>query len=174
MSNLQEILRRLPQLTRVELETLQLRLKAALSLTAASGSAAPDSPVEDWLLEGLYFELRRRGLLILNSRLPPAKLREIAPNFAAESAHVRKQIEGPLKRFRGPLSPREGLSLGALAARALAEYISPPTPLSPRTMLLNVSKVPEAIDHSYPDYLQSGLFNHLLTAMPSLEEGHGR
>src|SRR5262249_22147292 len=59
----------------------------------ASESAAN---ADDWLLSGLEYELRKRGLLL--TTLSEARLNAWAPNFADQSRQLRAQLKARLTR----------------------------------------------------------------------------
>jgi hypothetical protein len=80
------------------------------------------------------------------------------------SQEVRNQLEEQVKtRIKEP-SRTELLNLGTLSARALADYIHAWSPVGLKPMLQFTGRTLEAIDNSYPDYLQSGMIGYLIEA----------
>ena len=99
------------------------------------------------MLDGITSELRRRGLW---SRSPvPKKL--LPEGFAEKSVVVREHL---LKGLTKPNPrPAERMALGALAAAALADYLTKvQVPVGPKTLLNNIEKVPLALEESFPGY----------------------
>src|ERR1035437_940639 len=108
-SDLTLVLKYLPKLGRPDLEKVRQRTVFLLGVAAPKGN----HPEQDWLLDGLTSELRRRGLWARTSTIP-AKL--LPDGFAEKSAVVRVYL---LKGLAKP-NPRpvERMSLGGLAASA--------------------------------------------------------
>lgn len=167
MGDLQEVLSRLPRLAPQELEQVELRLKAlrTISPVTAPLASSVSVPSLDWLLEGFYDELEARGMGV--RRLPHSLIQRIAPRYDEQSASLRQKWE------KGLHSYRQRLALGQLAARALTDYLCPPAPICLRTMLVNVRFLPEALDASYPGYLEAGMIPSLVrgSLMPSTQVG---
>jgi hypothetical protein len=164
MSELQEVLRRLPGLSRDELKQVELRLQV-LGQFHKHDAATNQNPTEDWLLDGIFVELERRGIC---GRAPDSRVRDLAPGYYAESKSVRAEL---LRSFGGSPTSRIKRAYGAACARALIEYLSAgPGPLNLSRLLMNIGKVPEALDASFPDYRASGLL-HLIVATAELARG---
>jgi len=150
-SSLQEVLRRLPQLSSAELDKVAGRL-AALRGTGAVTKVEDN----DWLLEGLTQELRRRGLWM---RDYPVLKKLIPSNYVAASPAVRDHLL--LGWGKKPIRTIEKLALAALAGGVLADYLTKiKLPVTPRTVLVNVDKVPVALEESFPGYWASGLLSY--------------
>lgn len=148
--NLKSILLLLPTLEVEEIRQIKDRVDAILALSPT------DSVVEgeDWLGQGICIELRRRGLV-----------RGDAQIRAPDKAFIRDQKEMSeflVERIGRPLKSVEKAVLGQVAARALADYIGHSAPLSMRTMMQNVSKVPQALEDSFPGYLASGMVEKMI------------
>lgn len=150
-----EILRQLPSLSTDELQSVKAKATAALSLSTGftSRKETKSETRDDYLLSGICYELRRRGLLassrgFLGQDLPP-KFKEAS-----------KVVRGYLERYLGTASSVELTALGHLVARALADKLeASKIPITPRTMLSNVEQIPTALDLSYPGYLKAGLLS---------------
>lgn len=148
------ILREIPRLQPNQLVEIRKKIGATLALcgvkTGEPAVEEPEKVIDDYLLEGIYQELRRRGLLArggLPSRLIP-------PDFRVNSASARFCLQEQL----GELSAPDRAALGQLAARALASYLERgKIPVGVSTMLKNVNKITSAIEASFPGYLASGL-----------------
>ncbi len=155
----------LPALTPSELEGVRARLLVLGGLGRGSEEKrAPGLPRggEDYLLEGVVFELRRRGLLASKARVPR---RMIPGSFNQISQGMQKHLEGFINKR---LNTVEKTALGQLAARALADYLEKHSyyktkegqwvlrPLSISGMLSGVAKIPAALDEAFPSYLVAG------------------
>lgn len=147
------VLRTLPSLEPAQLQQLRGKIGALLGLSGVK-ELPPDVPVvSDYLLNGVVYELRRRGLLGSSSGLPH-RLR--TSEYSRLSADVQKHLDQNV----GPLTVVEATALGQLAVRALASYLERGNiPISPSTLINNISKVPIALDASYPGYLEAGLLS---------------
>ena len=148
--SLSVVLKHLPNLKPVELEQIKQRVNFLLG--TANGSPTKDS-AQDWLLEGLTAELRRRGLWAGSKSIP---VRLFPVEYAAKSEVVRRHL---LKGFAKPLRhPAERMALGGLAGGVLAEYLfKAKVPLGPKTLLANVDKIPQALEAAFPWYWANGL-----------------
>ncbi len=149
------VLRALPKLQPAELREIQLKTSASLTLCGKlSAQVISDrSVVTDYLLDGVIYELRRRGLLGQSTGLFK---RLIPPAYQQASEEVRQHLNERV----GILKSSETAALGQLSAKALASYLERGhVPISPSTLLNNISKVPVAIDASYPGYLEAGLLS---------------
>lgn len=147
MSDLQEIIRRLPKLAPKELEQVRQRIQ----LLGGASSSPKKAEQQDWLLDGFASELNRRGLwarqLKLNNPIVPS-------NYPQKAEGVRAHLLEGFDKER----PRmvELVALGQLGAQALVDhFIRIRVPVSPKILLNNVEKVPEALENSYPGYWRS-------------------
>ena len=154
-SNLAIVLKHIPKLSLPELKAVQLRLSFLLG-TCPSKAA----PTDDWLLEGILAELRKRGLWARKVTFP----KNILPTYyEAKAAIVRDHLL--LGVAKPNLRPPERMSLGTLAAMALADYLMKvQVPVSPKTMLNNIEKIPLALEESYPGYWDQKLLGFYLGA----------
>ena len=143
-AELATVLKYLPKLGRPDLEKVRQRVIFLLGVAAPKGN----SPDQDWMLDGITSELRRRGLWARTSTIPAKMLPE---GYAEKSAVVRAHL---LKGWAKPNSrPVERMALGGLAAVALADYLTKvKVPVGPKTLLNNVEKVPLALEESFPGY----------------------
>lgn len=149
MSDLQEVLRRLPGLTPAELEQVRVRV---LFLVGSK----PAAPVEDWLQSGILSELKRRGIWAQGHSID-----SYVKGHAEASLAARQHILGG---YRNRLPRRaELLALGQLAANALAEWLlRAKVPLGPKTMFNNLNKIPAALEDAFPGYWQAGMLGTCL------------
>jgi hypothetical protein len=129
----------------------------AASLQSASAKS-------DWLLTGILHELSRRGLHY-HGQIDVSIIR-LAPNYGDVAASMRDELVHEFKRSHPQPKYAELLALGSVTARALAEYlIRVRAPVGLKTMLQNVGKVFEALDVSYPGYVQSGFLGMLVKTL---------
>ncbi len=145
---LSSILKNLPKLKRAELEQVKQRTNFLLGVTNGAAKEAG----HDWLLEGLTGELRRRGLW--TGRALPARLLPV--DYAAKGSSVRAHL---LKGLAKPSARTvERMALGGLAGTVLVDYLTKiRVPVTPKTLLANVEKIPVALEESFPGYWGQGL-----------------
>jgi hypothetical protein len=122
-----------------------------------SGSAESDS--NDWLLTGILFELKRRGIGYTRGRINTA---EHSRTYAEESAMVRKELLRVLKLSIPQPKYQELLSLGSVVARALISYRGKKAYVGLKPLLNDVGRSLEAIDNCFPGYMASGMLGYLL------------
>jgi hypothetical protein len=147
---IQELLRKLPELSQADLDKVQLRLQLlrgkGKSITASSRTG------EDWLTDGFCGELRRRGLLV--GRQHPGLFPKDWENRAAP---VREYL---LKGTPRKLNGAERLVLASIAAEQLIAYFERfNIKVSPKMLFTNVGKVPQAMEASFPGYWGSGVLH---------------
>lgn len=138
---LPSVLRVLPKLKLAELEQIRKRIDFLL------GTKPKCEESQDWLLEGLAVELRRRGLWTAG-RIPA---RLIPSNYSDKSETVRQHL---LKGLAEP-NPRliERMSLAGLAGSVLMDYLQKiHVPVTPKTVLINIEKMPVALEGAFPGY----------------------
>lgn len=161
---LQQIIAKLPQLSPAD----RTRLRAALDFVDGRKSArAPERFVrstDDWVLPGIERELRRRGLF--TGKLLPDRVNRAAPNYQEDAAAFCQHYRRRIKKVYPELKHAQLVALGIIFARALADYLPsvlhPNASLGLQTMLRNVNKMPDAIEASFPGYLQAGMLLFLL------------
>lgn len=150
------VLNILPSLPTTELNKIKSKIGALLSLREGTEKNSidtlclTDSPF-DYILEGIVFELRKRGLLTSKGFIP----RQYWPkNYDSTAKEIRILLES---QFPHPLPQPQLVLLGRICAEALASYLEPVVPISPSSLMSNVHKIPTAIDQILPGYLQAGL-----------------
>lgn len=149
------VLKSLATLPSEELKIVAAQTKAHLGLEAASPLPKPTDD-NDYLLTGIRYELRRRGLIGPDQQVPPASFPK---GYTATSYSVRQNLESHVRPLKGP----EQTALGRFAVRCLAEWMELRNiHVSPKSMLLNIGNVPTAIDYAYPGYIPSGLLSFCL------------
>lgn len=159
MSDVSSVLRQLPTLPDSDLERIKLRVSALLSGKGRSKvrdkvPLQDPHPASDYLLDGMFAELRRRGLMRSTEFIPLAHL-PVA--YAEKSTRVMRLLED---RIPAHMRGAEKTALGRVCARALADYLtSGPNapPLSPTRLIQCVEHVPTALEASFPGYLEAGL-----------------
>lgn len=146
------VLKNLPNLTPEELEKVRQRLYALSGLS-------PEAPrTQDWLLVGATEELRRRGLWMKSYPVPT---RLLPDKFTAKS----KALQEFLLKGLGKDKPQraECLSIAIVATRSLTDWLERnKVPISPRTVLFNLDKIPTALEYSFPGYWAQGLLGVVL------------
>lgn len=153
MSSLQTVLRILPTLSVTELEEVKSKAQAALVLSTPPGVPAPAArPDEDWLLEGITYVLRSRGLV-------RGELFAIDGKVKVALAEVQAAL---LEAVGRPLKTVEKVALGRVTAEAMADMISTYATLGPRIMLQHIPKALQALENSFPGYLASGMVGLLI------------
>ena len=140
MGDIQEVLGRLPRLTPSELAQVQQRL-------ALLGVNKTEEVSEDWLLQGITIELRRRGIWTGSGPIPR---RLIPPQNNTNSEKARDNL---LAGVRLKLRNAEQLALGALAGGALAELLlRRKVPVTPGTVLKSIEQLGSALEDAFPGY----------------------
>ena len=166
MTELKQIIGKLPKLTKVERQNLRQALDFFDGgKTKAATSAAPQVNVQDWLTPGIIAELRRRGLEY--SGLSEKRINGMAPDYLAESTAVmvylrRKMLKSKAQASTARLDHAELLGLGRVIAQVLADYLQNVRSINLKYMLTNISKVPDAIEASFPGYLGAGMLYMLV------------
>lgn len=144
-----QIIASLGALSRSELKQLRQRVGFYLQHPASSVPAPVED--EDWLLRGIFAELQRRG--VEGERAFRIRRSASYASFEAQSIRVRALL---LQAAPG-LSAVERRALGEVAAGALARRLEGWRDVNRENMLMNVSRVPEAVERCYPGYLGAGL-----------------
>ncbi len=149
---LDEVLARLPSLSAKEREIAGHRL-LALAVT----DVPKNEP--DWLFDGIIKELQRRGILG-TYRVTLRDAGESAQTYSYYAGAVKTAL---LEGIRYKPKPPELISLGALAARALADDLEHgPAPISLKVLLRNTDRIPSAVEKSFPGYLGCGLLGQVI------------
>jgi hypothetical protein len=148
--------------------TPEERTKLKMLITKHPGTKAKTTAVSvnevqaDWLLQGMLTELSRRGHR--HHIQDYAQVRSLCSNYEMSSQDIREQLEGQVKKHIAEPSRAELLTLGTVSARALADYIHAWSPIGLKPMLQCTGRTLEALDNSYPDYIQSGMIGCLIDA----------
>lgn len=136
--------------------------KYKLRMLLGSGNQA-ERKTEDWLTGGIFTELRRRGLRYHSS---VETIQRVAPRYMEDASSIQQFVRLRVKQETGNLPKQiELVGFGLELARVLAEYlkqVAPSAPLGLKRMLVNVSRMPEAIESSYPGYLDCGMLHCLI------------
>lgn len=152
-SNLLEVLNRLPKLAPEECAQVRQRL----AFLAPETTVPLPTDKEDWLLEGLTQELRRRGLWMRAYPIPKKLLPE---GFAEKSQAARAYLE---KGAPGMKRREERVALAGMAAQVLVDYmVELKVPVSPKTLLNFAAQVPSAMERAFPGYWTNGLLGFLV------------
>jgi hypothetical protein len=150
-----ETLSNLPKFNRRQLEEIRRRCAFLLQQKSTKHETLED---EDWILEGILIEIRRRGLG------PPPGFRiqrhSSYANFSTQSANVRELLVKTISN----LTATERRFFGEVAAKELARYIHWKD-ISLNVLLENVSLVPQALEKAFPGYLTSGMMGVMLRHM---------
>lgn len=157
---LASVLAHLPQLNPKELVQIRGRVNFLLGMTT-DAKASPQRSDHDWLLEGLTQELRRQGLWLKNYPLPKAIF---SKDYALMAAPVRDHLLKGVGRAK--LETAQLRSLGVLGTSALTHYLKKiRVPVGPKTVLINIDKIPVALEESFPGYWESGLLGSCLNTV---------
>lgn len=157
-ADFQKLVAQLPELTRDQIT--DLRRRAAFFLAHKEEGGVQN---QDWILAGVIQVLNDRGL---ESTIPANFRIKNKRSFSAYSTQADRIMQ-MLSLAIPNMTTTDRLSLGVLAARALADYIQSwikPTPVTLDSMLHNVSRIPEALDIAFPGYIAAGLLSFLLPA----------
>lgn len=155
---LSTVLQSLPGLSSEALVEVRNKATALLALGGGGIAEKTDGGV-DYILEGIYCELRSRGIIGQLTRLPE---REWPSTYKAKSKEVRAFFES---KFPTSLTTPKLMLLGRLIADALARHITnnpKNIPLSIKTMMARVDQAPSALNETLPDYLGSGMLLFVL------------
>lgn len=153
---LSDLLGRLTQLKPADLTTFLKRAQGLAQAVGLGGASVSVVLADDWLLDGLYRELDRRGLkgtMPALSQLPKLKMWK---HYAETATPLRTWLEA---QFVPPLSRTELLALGQLVAEAYVDRIKRRHKSTAPHMLLScIADLPDAIDAAFPGYIEAGLF----------------
>jgi hypothetical protein len=140
---------KLPSLTKED----RAALRGALLMLGGAESSPPGDIAFDWLLDGILYELKRRGLPYPGFTLP--RLRALAPNYVNESVPIRVRLAQATGVGK---NQTERLLLGRLVAGVLIDHLietGPNRPLGLKVVLTNVGQTFEALENAFPGYLEN-------------------
>jgi hypothetical protein len=149
----EELIRKLPQLTKAQMTDLRRRLLFLIDDKERGGVAN-----EDWILHGVVTVLNERGtghMVPANFRIK--KSRSFA-GYETQADRVRTLLSAAIPN----MTVTDQRAIGVIAVRALADYISSWSEITFDTLLRNVAKIPEAIDAAFPGYLSAGMLGFVL------------
>jgi len=154
--SLETILQELPSLAAADLEHVRDKAAAVLAMGPRGSTKSPKQVSHDnYLLDGIAHELKRRGILARDELLQAAhRYPDSIKRAEAIWAHLMGRMPG--------LRAVEMAALGKLVGRTLAEWLetrSKPVAVSPGTMVRNLSNVLVALDSAFPGYLEAGLLS---------------
>jgi hypothetical protein len=148
----QDLLEKLPELTQEQMADIRRRVRF---LKEDKSNGVPE---QDWLLDGILSVLKERGL---EPVLPsPFRIRNSRSfgGFETQSDRVRNFLDIAIPN----MNVMEHKILGRLCAIVLAKMLDEwPIEVSLDHMLFHISRIPEALDKSFPGYIESGML-HLL------------
>lgn len=146
MSDLEDVLKALPQLSRQQLDEVIRHANATKSLTPDKITAGTDA---DLVVDAVIRTLQRKGLAAVN----PVVLRNIKPNeelLTWAKQHTKTRVE---------LIALLSLGFELLANNLTELHI----PIGPKTLMRHASRVPGVVDRAFPGYAQSNLLGFILT-----------
>lgn len=149
MGDYQEVLRKLPKLSKAEL--VQVRQRVQLLV----GTGEPSLDRGDWLFEGIASACKKQGTLAHAKALEKLKPK----NYAEVSASVRQYLcEGYGAADPAIKTPLK-LALAELTVDVLRDHLSwMSVPIGPKIVLTNLDKVPAAFEDAFPGYWASRKF----------------
>jgi hypothetical protein len=151
---LNAVLRLLPTLRPEELVELRSKVSASISLSGSPPSTGGGA-ASDFLLDGIIYELQRRGAIGRNTF---AVRRAATGKYKDEAAAIAATLN---EHYPG-LSSLELITAGRVIARALANFLQNANiPVTVNTMVNNAGKGITALDESFPDYFESGLLTSI-------------
>jgi hypothetical protein len=139
------IVAKIPSMTKQQMTDLRRRLLFFIGSSNSTTNA-------DWLLDGILTVLRERGM---GHMIPPnfrIKNNKSFADYETQADRVRELLSDAIPN----MTLTEQRSLGVIAARALADYITKFSEVGLHSMLLYVARIPEALDNAFPSYLESG------------------
>jgi hypothetical protein len=142
----------LPHLSPVQAGQVRDRINFLFPVDAKSSGPS-------WLLEGIYLELRRRGLMGRSS--PPLS---VLKSFDKDVQLKLTGAEAFLIEHIGDMTPPQKLRAATIAAEVLCNMLSGNgRSLSLRMVVVNLGNLPLALDRAFPGYAQAGLLGMLLS-----------
>jgi hypothetical protein len=139
--------------------TLQQAIDLRRKLNFLKDQKADGDDHDDWLLKGIFKVLNDRGLghtIPSNFRIKSSKS---FGGFATQSERVRTFLDKAIPN----MNVMEQTILGNLCAITLANLIeSWDREVSLETMLFHIGRIPEALERSFPGYIQSRMLRLLV------------
>lgn len=132
-----------------QLNELKARCSALLSI-----SKQPETN-EDWLLEGVFAEIKSRGIPI-----PPMSKLRLDNSFKSYSQ--KSEVIRTLLESQGDLTKLQKRQLAIICTKCLAAYLDNFTEVSLHSVFTFVDRIPEALERSFPGYLSSHLLLFIL------------
>jgi|HubBroStandDraft_2_1064218.scaffolds.fasta_scaffold189304_3 hypothetical protein len=152
-----EILTLLPKLSVADLVEVQTAIKFAGTL--AGTSVAPDLH-SDWVLNGIASYLIRKGMIPAQGAIQALRRRDSYKGYLGKLAQIMPFL-ARLEASAGTLT-RHRPRLAIVLADALAAWLERRGMLSVSAMLQHIDKIAEAVDESYPGYVEANLFGMIL------------
>lgn len=153
-SDLELVLELLPGLREDDLEEVTKQIKALAQFHRRSNVDIQ----QDYLLQGIFYEVEWMGL---GETIPPFFKLKNAKSFNAFGKHSVR-IRDMLERHLPDLTLPDKLLLGRLCARILREYMETWCAPDFSGLLANISRLPRAIEDSYPGYLRNGAMRYII------------
>ena len=151
----EQVVASLPKLTPTE------RLKLKMLLTKHPGGAKADGRAnsvnrvqDDWLLQGMLAELKRRGQVFYVPTT--AHVQQLCAAYALESQAVREELERQICLQIERPTGDQLKGLGVVCARALIRRFSDQS-IGLQPLLQVAGRTLEALEDSFPGYLGSGM-----------------
>src|SRR5271166_4094703 len=117
---------------------------------------------DDWLLPCIVEEIKSRGLSYTIPDYFKIKRAGDHGGYARKSEMIRKTLTAAFISIDVRSKVLDLYGLGCICAKALADLLDPIYTLSLDIMLRHVDELPQALEASYPGYLNSGLLYLLL------------
>lgn len=161
---LDQVLDLIKDLTSPELEIVRKHCAAYAGI--GPKKRIPISEVrEDWILDGILHELRRRGL---GETIPGEfyiRNKQSFAGYAERAERIRTLFETSNRMYWLTSTTATKISFGRMCAQLLAKKVDEFAPISLDTMLRNVGLIPEAFENAYPGYISSELLPMLIKAL---------
>lgn len=162
-TELAAILRLLPKLGPGEGDQVIERIKGFAPFNGALTGRLSSTDEPDWLLEGVFHTLRVRGLLGQEARPPLRQVLRLAPEWKSLSVALRGLLKARMKEGEAHLPHVAYVALGRTVIDALASYLEGvKVPISLKTLLQNIDKLPQAIERCFPGYLRARMLRCLM------------
>jgi len=136
----------LPELSREQLQQLAARVAFLLG-DNKKGAREDGDGIETWLLDGIRYELKCRGLPD-DFPLAAVKRWKQYKEFSQVAPHVGEWLDGLIP----DMTRVERVSLSNVAAETLAYHLSTFTTVGLEQMLHFYGRVPDAFNNAFPGY----------------------